>query len=544
MAKKKNSDDIWGSDINFDESEEAWDGDDFGLDLDGNSGKKKKRKRKLKPMSTGRIVWTCIVALLTSGVMALLGYVVYTNYITYPQREVVDFSLTGAYCLDQWEDAIKAMEVPFETSYINKEIVYANGDQSKIAFYKKMLATIEYHPYPVNARNVFGNNYIDRVTDSTVEIDSYISYGESVGMEVIDYDAINFNDYEDKIASLMSEHDLKFGDVNYENRLVSVFLDFMNWLPEDEIPTKIIDRVPYMGVMVSPSDLDASDTLYFMKEEEDMYLDRLLFSSYQFYDCLDRFSLCAGGTSLVQSKEYSKWDKLSPEEKEVTERPEQYNYKQCCAKLWCGSYYLQNEHTLVDAQGNRYVSSVRAEVGDGTIDNPLGLYTDAVTSVYFSEYDELGNISSYESYPIRVELIEYGYSQDAIDYFESKDIRNRGIDIKSDVQYCYMVFNVTNLSDRELTISENMGLCDVNGNMQARTGVIYGLQGSVTLKPDETGIIETWQSSTSLWKKYVVWGNDFARREDLVFFRLLAGDIENEDEFKGVTVNTSRNNKE
>lgn len=544
MAKKKNSDDIWGSDINFDEPSNDWEDDDFGLDLDGSDGKKKRRRRKLKPMSTGKIVWTCIVALLTSGVMAFLGYVLYTNYITYPQREVVDYTLTGAYCLGEWEKVIKSMEVPFETSYINKEIVYSNGDQNKISFYKKMLSTVEYHPYPVHARNVFGNDYIDKSTDSTVDIDSYISYDEIVGMEVIDYDAVDFGKYEDKIASLMSEHDLKFGDVNYENRLVSVFLDFMNWLPDDEIPTKIIDRVPYMGVMVSPSDLDASDTLYFMKEEEDIYLDRLLFSSYQFYDCLDRFSFVASGKSLESSDAYNKWNKLPEEKKEVSERPEQYDYKQCCSKLWCGSYYLQNEHTLVDSQGNKYVSSVRAEVGDGTIGNPLGLYTDAVTSVYFSEYDELGNISSYESYPIRVELVDFGYSKDAIDYFESKDIRNRGIDIKSDVQYCYMVFNVTNLSDKELTISENMGLCDVNGNMQARTGTIYGLQGSVTLKPDETGVIETWQSSTSLWKKYVVWGNDFDRREDLVFFRLLAGDIENEDEFKGVIVNTSRNSKE
>ena len=107
-----------------------------------------------------------------------------------------------------------------------------------------------------------------------------------------------------------------------------------------------------------------------------------------------------------------------------------------------------------------------------------------------------------------------------------------------------MIFNVTNLSDKELTIPENMGLCDENGNMQARTGNIYGLQSSVTLKPDESGVIETWQSSTSLWKKYVVWGNDFDRRQDLVFFRLLAGDIENTDEFKGVTVNTTRDVKE
>lgn len=536
MGKKK--DDFWGDDVGLDVKETESDWDDFDLGL--GDGKKKKGLKKLKPMSMGRIIWVCFVAILCSGLMGGLGYVLYTNYITYPQREVVNYALTGSFCLDNWETVVKSMEVPFDDSYINKEIIYANGDENKIAFYKKMLATIDYHPYQVKARNVFGNDYIDKSTGSIQHIDSYVGVGEAVGMEVVDYDAINFNEYSDKIKSLMSEHELEFGDVNYENRLVSVFIDFMNWLPEDKIPTKVIKRVPYMDYTSFATNGSAYGGKFVINKNEDIYLDRLLFSSYQFYDCLDRFSLCASGTKLEENKEYTKWNKLSVEKKEFTERPEQYNYKQCCAKLWCGSYYLMNEHKVTDSQGNRYVSSVRAEIGDGSIENPLGLYTDTVTSVFFSERDDLGNIVSYESYPIRIELIEYGYSKDAIDYFESKDIRNRGIAIESDVQYCYMVFNVTNLSDKELTISENMGLCDINGNRQARTGIIYGLQGEVTLQPDETGIIETWQSSTSLWKKYVIWGDDFDRRENLVFFRLLAGDIENTDEFKGVTVNTTR----
>ena len=536
MGKKK--DDFWGEDVGLDVKETESDWDDFDLGL--GDGKKKKGLKKLKPMSMGRIIWVCFVAILCSGLMGGFGYVLYTNYITYPQREVVNYALTGSFCLDNWETVVKSMEVPFDDSYINKEIIYANGDENKIAFYKKMLATVDYHPYQVKARNVFGNDYIDKSTGSIQHIDSYVGVGEAVGMEVVDYDAINFNEYSDKIKSLMSEHELEFGDVNYENRLVSVFIDFMNWLPEDKIPTKVIKRVPYMDYVSFATNDSEVGSKFVINENEDIYLDKLLFSSYQFYDCLDRFSLCASGTNLEENKEYVKWNKLSTDKKELTERPEQYNYKQCCAKLWCGSYYLMNEHKVTDSQGNRYVSSVRAEIGDGSIENPLGLYTDTVTSVFFSERDDLGNIVSYESYPIRIELIEYGYSKDAIDYFESKDIRNRGIAIESDVQYCYMVFNVTNLSDKELTISENMGLCDINGNRQARTGIIYGLQDKVTLQPDETGIIETWQSSTSLWKKYVIWGDDFDRRENLVFFRLLAGDIENTDEFKGVTVNTTR----
>ncbi len=542
MAKRRKSDDdILDSDLNFDDNEDVGfdEEDDFGdffLDSEGKT-RKRVRRRKLKPMSTGRIVWVVFVAIAMSALIGLSGYVVYKTYVTYPQQEVVDFTQTGLYCLGNWEDDLKALEIPFEISYLNQEITYANGDENKIAFYKKMLSTVEYHPYQVVARNVYGNDFIDRSTNSTIEIDSSVVSGEIVGMEVVDYDAFDFDSYANLISSVMSEHDLSLGDVDYENKLVDVFLDFMLRLPEDEIPTKIIDRAPFMS---KSSDAQG----YVMDEAEDVYLDKLLFSSYQFYDCLDRFSYTASEKMVNTLSSYLKWDHLSDEEKENTERPDKYPYKECCSKLWCGTYYLQNEHFIVDSQGNSYISSIRAKVGDGSIGNPLGLYTDEVTSVFYSERNDLGNITSYEEYPIRVELIDYGYSQDAINYFEAKDIRNRGISLDSDVQYCYMIFNVTNLSDKELTIPENMGLCDENGNMQARTGNIYGLQSSVTLKPDESGIIETWQSSTSLWKKYVVWGNDFDRRQDLVFFRLLAGDIENTDEFKGVTVNTTRDVKE
>ena len=137
-------------------------------------------------------------------------------------------------------------------------------------------------------------------------------------------------------------------------------------------------------------------------------------------------------------------------------------------------------------------------------------------------------------------MIEYGVSQDAIDWFESKDERNRGIDIESEVQYGYYIFEVTNMSDRELTISDNSSLCDSNVNLMSRTGDMYGLQSSVTLKPDETGIIESWSRSTELNKRYVIWGADFARRTDPIWFRVLAGNIDDPSDNKGVYINNSR----
>ena len=139
--------------------------------------------------------------------------------------------------------------------------------------------------------------------------------------------------------------------------------------------------------------------------------------------------------------------------------------------------------------------------------------------------------------PVKVKLIDYKISQKALDYFQSKDERNRGYDIKSDVQYISYTFEVTNLSNEELTIYDNSSLSDSLANLAPRTGTVYGLQSSVTIKPYETGIIESWGSSTALNTKYLIWGSDFKREQSVVWFRVLAGDIDDSSENKGVTLN-------
>lgn len=524
------------SNNDWDDWSESTDNDSNDFDSWESSSKSKK-----KELTTGKIVFTAIVCIVFSSLIGYITYGMYTKYISYPSEEYVDISMTGGYCLDNWCNNISNLESTVDNSYLNQEISFANGNQDKISFYKKMLSTVKYVPLEVVARNVFGNDLIDR-EGNTIYRDSYIWAGEEVDMYVIDYRAIDFSLYEDKIKFLMI--DLPYDSVDYENKLVSVFISLMNDIPVESLPLRVIRRVPYI--------VDSGEG-YIVTLEEDIYLDKLLFSSNDFYDCLDNFSEVAwkvsGGGTLHQSSEYRKWlrsftsDTAEITEEEAGERPERFNYKQCCAKEWCGAYYLINEHYILDNDGNHIYQGVLAEVGDGSIGNPAGFETELVTSILFYEYDDLGKPISYESYPIRVSLIDYGVSQDAIDWFESKDIRNRGITLSSDVQYMYAVFEVTNLSNRELTIPENMGLCDRNENIQARTGIMYGLNSSVTLKPDETGYIETWQSSVELYNKYVIWGANFARNAKPIYYRVLAGDLENEDPFKGVTVNTSRKDK-
>lgn len=541
MAKKKKVEtDDWGIEgLDFSEESNSSNNDSAdGLFFDVENTKKQKTKK----LTTGRIVWCVFFGIFTTAFMVLLTYGVWRRYVTYPPQEEVNHQDTGQYCLEKWVEQIKTLDSVGEDSYLHREIEYANGDEDKIAFYKKMVSTVKYTPNDSIAKNIYGNQMISMEDDSVVHINSYIGLDEEVSFSYVDYASLKFDSdtSKEKLKQLLADYDeggLTLSDVDYQNKLVDVFIDYMNWLPVDEIPVKVIQRKPnltnnsnYQGRDKEGSPI-GGDCPYVVTEREDVFLDRLLFSSNEFVDCLDRFSLqCArlnNEGTLEVTDEYRDWNKM---EEKVGRRPSQYHYKQCISKLWCGSYYLSQE----------YSGGLLPELGDGTITNPAGYNTDIVTGMYISQYDDLGNITEWKRYPIRVSLVEYGVSQDAIDYFESLDDRNRGINIASELQYCYAKFEITNLSSETITISDNMSVCDRNGNMQARTGIIYGIHDSEVLEPDESTIIETWQSSTDLYKKYLVWGADFARREDPVYFRVLAGDLENEDQYKGVTVNDTR----
>lgn len=493
----------------------------------------KSEDKPLEKLSTGRIVGASFMGIFVSIILCFLVYGLYMNYIKYPSKMKVDETKTGIYCLENWENSLYSLESLGEDSYIAQEVVYANGDEDKISFYKKMLSTVSYTPGTVNATNVFGNDLIDRKTDEVVTETSTVSEGEEITLAYIDYSKVDID--ANKVKELMIENELKLGDVDYNNRLVNVFCQYMGNLKKDEIPLKEISYVPNM--------VQSPDGAFIINEDEDIYIDKLLFSSSELYDLMNRFSVIAGevsaGVTIQPTEEWNSWNSLGKKEKSSMLEPSKYNYKETMDKTWCGTYYLQNEYTMVDANGNVVNKSISAEIGDGTQANPAGLNTGVVTVYYVDEVQEDGSVVSVP-YPIRVTLVQYGVSEDAIKWAEDKDTRNRGIDITSEIQYCYYVFQITNLSDRELVLKDNSSLCDTNANLAPKTGVLYGLADTVTLKPDETGIIESWGSSTELNTKYVIWGADFARRSEPVWFRVLAGNIDDDSEDKGVTINKTR----
>lgn len=524
-------------------------------------GKLKKKPLVVKPIGKlggKRISCMVLCGILGSIFVGGVSYGLYYNIVRYPCQMKEDIESSGLGGINRWVEAINTCSnntikgITGDDSFLAKELEYANGNENKIKFIKKMVSTVAYTPKQVEAKNIYGNPLISRVDDKVVYTSSLVNDTEEVTVSYIDYTKVPLD--EGKIRDIVSKNKLTIGLGDYSNGLVEVFCEYMNSLNNNDIPLAKDERIPYL--------VKGTDK-YFMTGDEDVYLDKVLFSSKEFHDLLIRFSEVVAkgmvnpdwtawsklsdeakkGTpepskileELPANKEWVEWNSKSEEEKKTSPEPIKYDSSRVMSNIWCGSYYLINEYKSVDSSGNVVGKKVEAEFGDGTFENPSSINTGVVTSMFVTDME--GNRVAK---PIKVKLIDYRVSQDALNYFESKDIRNRGYDIKSEVQYASYTFEVTNLSDDELTIYDNSSLSDRAANLAPRTGTVYGLQSSVKLKPYQTGIIESWGCSTELNNKYLIWGGDFNRELPVVWFRVLSGNLEDTSEDKGVTLNNIR----
>ena len=519
----------------------------------------KSSNENVKPIKPSKVVMCIVIGLVISSMIFLLVGGLYTKYVRFPSEEKVEKETTGMYALGVFEDDVHNLDLP-EKYYLYKESVYANSVKEKLDFINTVVSTVRYEPDVVNAKNVYGNDLVDKESRGIITRDSYVVEGEEVTLHYIDYTKIVFDEV--KLAGLIQEYNLAKDDVSYANDAVLLFCKYLS-NEGSKLPTTSIKRSPFI---VKDGDR------YVVQEDEDIYLDQLLFSSDEFKDCEMRFTEALGTlimrgsvgeqknttpiekptekskngnkppateqsqsptepvvASLFQpSDEWKEWNALSKSEKEETPEPLKYG-KMTMSMNWCGAYYLENEYYVTDDGGNRIKEKVSPQLGNGTFESPASISTPVVTSVLST--DKKGNLVED---PIRVELVDFGASEEALTWFQSKDVQNRGYTLDSEVQYAYYIFKVTNLSNKVLTVSDNSSLCDKNINLSSRTGTIFGLTDTLTLKPDESGYIESWGRSTELNKKYVIWGKDFERRKEPVWFRVLAGDLEDSSEDKGV----------
>ena len=491
---------------------------------DGPQGKEKKPNKYgtvMKTVKAGKVL-ACV------GIWLLVGVLIfvevgswYTKHVRFPEEEEVDYKSTGIAALKDFEDNVHSFSLP-ETYYLYKETVFANSDKSKTAFLNKIAGTVSYKSDTVNAKNIYGNDLIDRKTMLPATRDSFVEEeGEEVTLSYVDYSKIDFKP--EKLDKLITDYGLTKNDVNYANTVVNLFCDYIS--TEETLPLKSERRVP---------SLEKENGGYVVTKEEDKYLDIKLFSSKEFRECEELFTKTLGekvaGKEFKVSEEWSKWNKLAKVEKDNALEPMKYG-KLTMSISWCGAYYLENEYYSSDDKGKKIKEQVRPQLGDGSFKSPASISTPIITAVLQTDK----NGKTIEK-PIKVELVDFGVSEDALVWFQSKDPQNRGYNLETEVQYCYSVFKVTNLSDAELVVKDNSSLSDKNVNLSIKTGTIFGLTSELKLKPDETGYIESWGRSTELNKKYLIWGSDFARRKDPVWFRVLAGDLEDKSEDKGVHI--------
>lgn len=487
-------------------------------------GKEKKPNKYgtvMKPTRAGKVlacvgIWLLVGAIIFVGVGSW-----YTKHVRFPEEEEVDYKSTGIAALKDFEDNVHSFSLP-ETYYLYKETVFANSDKSKTAFLNKIAGTVLYKPDTVNAKNIYGNDLIDRKTMLPATRDSFVEEeGEEVTLSYVDYTKISFET--EKLDELITDYGLTKDDVNYANTVVNLFCDYIS--TEETLPIKSERRAP---------NIKKEKGGYAVTEEEDKYLDIQLFSSKEFRDCEELFTKTIGeklaGEEFGVSEEWSKWDELAKMEKDNVLEPMKYG-KLTMSVSWCGAYYLENEYYSSDDKGKKVKEQVRPQLGDGSFESPASISTPVITAVLQTDKDG----KTIEK-PIKVELVDFGVSEDALVWFQSKDQQNRGYNLETEVQYCYCVFKVTNLSDTELVVTDNSSLSDKNVNLSIKTGTIFGLTSELKLKPDETGYIDSWGRSTELNKKYLIWGSDFARRKDPVWFRVLAGDLEDKSEDKGVHI--------
>ena len=485
-----------------------------------------------KKLSAGRIILAVITALVVSSLIFLIAGAWYKDAIRYPAQEEIIYQNIGRYAIDKFYEGVTQLTSIADNSYLNNEVKYANGNADRIAFMNRVAKTVSISYSKVVAKNIYGNDMINSKDDSVVKCLQNADPGEEVALNYIDYDAIEFD--KDIISAMLEVNGLKSSDLQYQDKLTDMFCEYiysLDSLPVKSIPHSValIENPEY----VAPSKETKGNNKYIVADSEDQYLDQLLFSSDELYNCFERFDIVVwealGNGELKPSAEWVSWSELSDAKKEGTPEPLKYS-KYGIPHIWCGAYYLKNEYRPTTGSS----VGITPMVGDGSIDNPAGLNTPVLTK-WLSK--EEGNI---EQYDIRVELVEFGVSQDALNYFQSKDTQNRGYDVTATLQYFYAVFSITNLSDDTLTITDDSALCDKNANASNRTGNIYGMTDTVTLQPGEEGYIETWGRSMELPKKYLIWGKSFERLLDPVWFRVLAGNIDDTSENKGVYVSNQK----
>ena len=505
--------------------------------------RKPKKRKKRHLFKKYRKIWVILI------VFSLLGSAagIYFGVVAPPPVEV-NKGTSGYARYMTYINSVKnfnadSLNKQVKGSYVAMEKAYANGNEVTEGFIKGVTSTVKVEVPTVQYKTASGKLAVDPFTWKPVMGPDNLNDGGSVTLQYIDYSQFPINKAD--LELLYKKAPFKYDAIEYTSKATSLFISYMNELLSSdnfEAPIKTEEKH-------TPNLRCATFSNCVVTKVEDSYLDRMLFSSKEFRDLQDEFaetlmefadpekkvavkearegkevtptppgegidldSLSEEDEKPILESTEGTSDKVSKDDPDKSTRFRKYDAKFYLSDHWIGAYRLQKSK-----DGNGKIKAIEPMVGDGTKENPAGLYTPVKTNVV--SVDASGNVSKQ---PMQIMLTDLKENQDAFDVFSTLDTRNRGFTLNSPVRYVWAEFEVKNLSGGDLTITDNIFIGDSDANDVGRTGTIFGLTSSTpVLKPGQTAKITTWQASENLDKFYMLWGKNFARKDPVIWFRVL-----------------------
>lgn len=519
------------------------------------------------------LVLLVVVGLIAAGVWWMLSN---------KKTDNIDGSRTGAVSLEGYIDAVNGgtpegiTKALGEPSYVAQEFDYVANHEIRVSFVKTTLSQVSVNIPDVKKVDSDGEVVTDDKDNPVIEKDNLMS-GGSVTYTLPDYTQVQMTP--ESVKGYIEANNIKTtSNIDITNAYAGYMVEAYS---KGLVGKREVERVP--DITISEETKEDGKTVKYgvLSANEDIWLDQELFSSPEFWELQDTFSEYALGGNLKKTDEYESWESATgqgvseipepgpsasgqtpsapaqepsasaqepkpsasatdpgqstatpemdglggggvPDQtvipKDLKDRPAvKWDSVVACDREWIGSYYLTNV-----ISGGDKSKIVEPEQGTGTKEDPAGQNTTVKTKIA----NDKG-----EFVDVELTLITVKRDEEAFSIFAEKDNRNRGFTTKSMVKYMYLEFEVVNTGTKDITVSDRSTLATSDGNPNRRTGTIYGLKETITLKPGESGVLEVWVASTNIDSQYFIWkgypNEDKTKHVSDIWFRLLAGDPDN-----------------
>lgn len=443
-------------------------------------GKRNKRSKEVKKSSKWKIIVPLVVLLISIGVFA--GY-------KYTTRVV--FKDTPAYVVEAYYDNVSSfnrdgMQALLPDSLVAKEGTFTTYE-GQDEFFKNLLGVVKVKIPEKDGKR--GTLMEDKFYE--VEIPNYTSIQESLKITYT----------KEKIAELIKTNSIDIKSPAAVEDLSKLFVKEIGVL--DNIPVKTYtlnedslkgdnetasstteggnpSQEKTNGADAESRSTDASGLVTFEKGKKDegykitsdSSLNEVLFSSESFYNLQLEFNKLFGVNDVYIG--------------------------------WVGAYTLSNNEN----------GAVQGISGEGTMDSPNGLGFPVRTQVLGVD----GKLSE-----IRLTTSKIALKEEAIQYVERLDTRNRGFDPNSEQTLGVIQFKVENLTTKTITFDIPFSLTNKNGNFISRTGTVFGINKRVTLKAGESKQLTDWVFAPNIKDTILVWGYNFKDASKRVYFKMPNG---------------------